>query len=64
MSLALLDGHVRQIWNIQVVCQDIFPLVAEINKEKRLFGTTINAYGAHIQAEAERMLISAFSHLY
>jgi hypothetical protein len=29
------------------------PLVAERNDEQRLFGTTINAYRAHIQAEAE-----------
>ena len=53
MLLVLLDGHVHRIQNIQIVHWDIFPLIAEIDKEKRLFDTTINAYGAHIQAEAE-----------
>jgi hypothetical protein len=46
---AVLDSHTRSIWNIQIVCQDLLPLVAESNKDKRLPSTTINAFGASIQ---------------
>jgi hypothetical protein len=49
-SSAVLDSHTRSIRNIQIVCQDLFPLVAENNtKDKRLPSTTINAFGASIQ---------------
>jgi hypothetical protein len=49
-SSAVLDSHTRSIRNIQIVRQDLFPLVAENNtKDKRLPSTTINAFGASIQ---------------
>jgi hypothetical protein len=46
---AELDSHTRSIRNIQIVRQDLFPLVAESNKDKRLPSATINAFGARIQ---------------
>src|SRR6266436_5912838 len=46
---AVLDSHTRSIRNIQIVRQDLLPLVAESNKDKRLPSTTINAFGASIQ---------------
>jgi hypothetical protein len=46
---AVLDSHTCSIRNIQIVRQDLFPLVAENNKGKRLPSTTINAFGASIQ---------------
>jgi hypothetical protein len=45
----LLDAQRRQIRNIQIVRSDIFPLITANDKEKKLFGTTINAYGAHFK---------------
>jgi hypothetical protein len=46
---AVLDSHTRSIRNIQIVRKDLFPLVAESNKEKRLPSATINAFGATVQ---------------
>jgi hypothetical protein len=46
---AVLDSHTRSIQNIQIVHQDLFPLVAESNKDLQLPSTTINAFGASIQ---------------
>ena len=46
---AVLDSHTRSIRNIQIVRQDLFPLVAKSNKDKRLPSATINAFGASIQ---------------
>ena len=46
---AVLDSHMRSIRNIQIVHQDLFPLIAESNKDKRLPSATINAFGATIQ---------------
>ena len=46
---AILDSHTRSIRNIQIVRQDLFPLVAESNRDKHLLSATINAFGATIQ---------------
>ena len=46
---AELDSHTCSIRNIQIVRQDLFPLVAESNKDKRIPSATINAFGASIQ---------------
>ena len=46
---AVLDSHTCSIRNIQIVRQDLFPLIAKNNKDKRLPSATINAFGATIQ---------------
>jgi hypothetical protein len=46
---AVLDSHTHSIRNIQIVRRDLFPLVVENNKDKRLPSMTINTFGASIQ---------------
>ena len=41
--------HIHALSDIQIVHQDLFPLVAESDKDKRLPSATINAFGASIQ---------------
>ena len=50
---AVLDSHTHSILtirNIQIVRQNLFPLIAEINKDKHwhLPSATINAFGADL----------------
>jgi hypothetical protein len=63
MSATLLDTQLHQIRNIQIVRKDLLPLVAENDEDKKLFGSSINAYGAHIQAKAGNADFCIFSSL-
>ena len=44
---APIDGHIRQIRNIQVCHADLEPLLPQV--KKKLPSTTINAFGAYLQ---------------
>jgi hypothetical protein len=46
---AVLDSHTRRIRNIQITRASLLPLVSEINKDKRIPCTTIDAFGARVQ---------------
>jgi hypothetical protein len=47
MAVPIIDGHIRQIRNIQVCRADLEPLLPQV--KKKLPSTTINAYGAYLQ---------------
>ena len=47
MAAPLLDSQTRHIRNIQVIKQDLEPLLP--TRRQKIPGTTINAYGAVIQ---------------
>src|ERR1700683_3954173 len=47
MSGAVLDQHIRQIWNIQICHQDLKLLVP--NQQMKIPSSLINAFGAHLQ---------------
>jgi hypothetical protein len=47
MAAPMLDGHIRQIRNIQVCRLDLEPLLPQA--EQKLPSTTINAFGACLQ---------------
>ena len=45
--MPIIDGHLRQIRNIQVCRADLEPLLPQV--KKKLPSTTINAFGAYLQ---------------
>lgn len=47
MVAPVLDGHIRQIRDIQLSCLDLEPLLP--NRQEKLPSTTINTYGALLQ---------------
>jgi hypothetical protein len=47
MSGAVLDQHIRQMWNIQICHQDLEPLLP--NQQMKIPSSLINAFGAHLQ---------------
>ena len=48
---------------MQIVRLDLLQLVAKNNEDKKLLGTTINAYSAHVQTEAGNADFCIFSSL-
>ena len=48
MSTTVLDGLVCQIRNIQISSQDLLPPL--LNQKQKLPSTTINTFGAYLQA--------------
>jgi hypothetical protein len=47
MAVPFIDGHIRQIRNIQVCRADLEPLLPQA--ERKFPSTTINAFGAYLQ---------------